>query len=133
MKRLLAVLVLIIASFSYAQTQNCNCPANKFGYPTAKKADTVFHLSNGKSIALCGSRDTLPTNRVFFREFMLSVCGDKNVIKFWDAVLTCQVKVKKDTLIVETVDSLPTGKNMRYKWTVWTIERIYFKDGAATK
>lgn len=126
---------LFIANFSFAQSkiQTCNCPPNKFGYPEAKKADTVFHLSNGKAIALCGSIDALSANKVFFSEFVLSVCGEKNIIKFWDAILVCQLRVKKDTLIVEAVDSLPTGKNMKYKWTVWTIERIYFKNGKAVK
>lgn len=133
MKKLFGILFLSLLSFSYAQSQTCNCPPNEFGYPKAKKADTVFYLANGESIALCGSKDTLPTKRVFFREFILSVCGQKNIIKFWDAVLTCQVKVKKDTLVVETLDSLPTGKNMRYMWTVWAIERIYFKNGKAVK
>jgi hypothetical protein len=133
MKKLLLALILLIAGLANAQKQNCSCPPNEFGYPKAKKADTIFHLSNGKSIALCGAKDTLPTNRVFFTEFILSVCGQKDIIKFWDALLTCQVKVKKDTLLVETLDSLPTGKNMRYKWTVWTIERIYFKNGVTMK
>jgi len=126
--------VFAVNSFSYAQSQNCNCPANEFGYSKAKKADTVFHLSNDKSIALYGSKDTeIAKGRTFYSEFVLAACGEKNVIKFWGAVLECQLKVKKNTLIVETVDSLTTGKNMRYKWTVWTMERIYFKNGKAVK
>jgi hypothetical protein len=133
MKHVLIALILSVANFSYSQSQNCNCPPNNFGLSNVK-ADTVFHLSNGKSIALCGSREVnLAKNRLFFQEFVLSVCGEKKIIKFWDAVLVCQLRIKKDTLIVETLDSLPTGKNMQYKWTVWTIERIYFKNNKTVK
>ena len=132
MKRLLAMLFSLMSGSLHAQTQTCNCPGNEFGYPKAKKADTVFHLSNGKSIALCGFKDTeVAPGRTFYSEFVLAACGEDHVIKFWGAVLDCQLRVHKDTLIVETLDSLPTGENMRYKWTVWAIERIYFKDGKA--
>jgi tetratricopeptide (TPR) repeat protein len=133
MKIVLAAL-LLIAICSSARAQTCYCTANEFGYSKAKKADTVFQLSNGKSIALCGSKDTeLAPGRTFYSEFVLAACGEKSIIKFWDAVLDCQLHVHKDTLIVETLDSLPTGKNMQYKWTVWAVERVYFKNGKATK
>lgn len=130
MKKLLAVLILVVTNFSYAQSQTCNCPPNEFGYPKAKKADTVFHLSNGRSIALCGYKDTIK-GRKFYSEFVLAACGEDHIIKFWGAVLDCQLYVHRDTLVVETLDSLPTGKNTQYKWTVWAIERVYFKNGKA--
>jgi len=128
------MLFCLMIGSSYAQTQTCNCPPNEFGYPNAKKADTVFHLSNGKSIALCGSKDTeIAKGRTFYSEFVLAACGEKHVVKFWGAVLDCQLHVYKDTLIVETLDSLPTGKKIQYRWTVWTVERIFFKNGEVTK
>ncbi|MBS1532884.1 MAG: hypothetical protein JSU01_21450, partial [Bacteroidetes bacterium] len=129
MRKLLAILILLFVNFSYAQSQTCNCPANEFGYPKAKKADTVFHLSNGRSIALCGYKDNdIDMPGTFFSEFVLAACGEKTIIKFWGAVLNCRLHVHRDTLIVETVDNLSTGKNMQHKWMVWTIEEIYFKN-----
>jgi hypothetical protein len=129
---ILTAFLLFIGNISYCQIKspNCNCPQSKYGNDT--KADTVFHLSNGKSIALCGSRDNdieKEKGKVYFSEFVLVACGEKQVIKFWGAVETCQLRVMKDTLIVETLCNLPTGKNMAFKWTVWTIEHIYFKNG----
>jgi hypothetical protein len=126
-------LLLFLSSFSFGQTQQptCNCPPNKFGLSDAK-ADTVFHLLNGKSVALCGSRNTnVVKGRTFYSEFVLAACGEAQVIKFWGATLVCQLHVHHDTLIVETLERLPAGKNMRYKWIVWTIERIYFRHGKA--
>ncbi|HVW14923.1 MAG TPA: hypothetical protein VHB54_13900 [Mucilaginibacter sp.] len=79
---------------------------------------------------MCGYKDTVK-GRTFYSEFVLAACGENHVIKFWRAVLNCQLHVYKDTLIVETLGSLPTGKNMQYKWTVWTIEQVYFKNGKA--
>lgn len=134
MKKILIGLILVIASLAHAYSQTCNCPPNKFGYPEAKKADTVFHLSNGRSIALCGYKDTeVAKGRTLFSEFVLAGCGEKNIIKFWGAVKLCQLHVNRDTLLIETLDSLPTGKNLQYKWTVWTIERVFFKEGRAVK
>jgi hypothetical protein len=111
MKRYLVVvfLLLFLSSFSYGQTQQpaCNCPPNKFGLSDAK-ADTVFHLSNGKSVALCGYRNTnVVKGRTFYSEFVLAACGEAQVIKFWGATLVCQLHVHRDTLIVETLERLP--------------------------
>jgi hypothetical protein len=136
MKGLLFALFCLLTVLSHAQSilQSCNCPPNEFGYSKAKKADTVFSLSNNESIALCGYRDTVAAKgRNFYSEFILAVCGENKVIKFWGAVLECQLRVYKDTLIVETLDSLPTGKNMQNKWTVWTIEHIFFQNGEAKR
>lgn len=100
----------------------CDCPQTQYA---GTKADTTFHLSNGKTIALCGYKnpDSKPTT---FSEFILSVCGQDTIIDFWGAVLTCRMKVKKDTLLVDELQNLPTGKNFKYQETVWTTEKIYF-------
>lgn len=134
MNKLLIALILFVPGVLQVRAQTCKCPPNEFVNPMAKKADTVFHLSNGESISLCGSKDTgiIPGPNVY-TEFVLAACGEKHIIKFWGAVLDCRLHVYKDTLIVETIDNLPTGKNMRYQWTVWTIEHIYFKSGKAAR
>lgn len=126
-------LSLFASSFVYAQSQTptCNCPPN-MSSPIAKKADTVFHLSNGRSIALCGGKDTLE-GKAFYSEFVIAACGQNHIIKFWDAVQLCQLRVIKDTLFVEEMEELPIGKDMQDTWSVWTIERIYFKNGKAIK
>ncbi|MFB9843000.1 hypothetical protein [Mucilaginibacter ginsenosidivorans] len=93
MKIILTLLPLFILNFSYARAQNCNCP-NDFGFSSSRKVDTIFHLSNGRSIALCGYRDTqVAEGRTFYSEFVLAACGEKNAIKFWDATLECQLRV----------------------------------------
>jgi hypothetical protein len=132
---LLTVLLVFIVCFSFAQSKHaeCGCPKSTFDNT---KADTIFRLSNGKTIALCGYRDkdiAEQDGKLFFSEFVLSVCGDNKIIKFWGAVEECQLRVVKDTLLVETMVNLPTGKNMAFKWTVWTIEHIYFVKGKPVK
>ena len=101
---------------------SCECPQTQYA---GTKADTTFHLSNGKTIVLCGYKnpDSKPTT---FSEFILSVCGQDTIIDFWGAVLTCRLKVNKDTLFVDELQNLPTGKNFKYQETVWTTEKIYF-------
>jgi hypothetical protein len=102
---------------------SCDCPKTQYA---GTKADTTFHLSNGKTIVLCGYKnpDSKPTT---FSEFILAVCGQDTIIDFWSAVLTCRLKVSKDTLLVDDLKNLPTGKNFKYQETVWTTEKLYFR------
>ena len=119
-------LTILTSIITYGQTSKklCNCPKNDF---TGTKADTIFTPAKGKQIALCGYRNpgSKPTN---FSEFVLAVCGQDKVLGFWDAIQTCYVKTKKDTLLVENIFNLPTGKNRTYKITVWATDKIFFKN-----
>lgn len=101
----------------------CSCSKTKFA---GTKADTTFHFTNRKTIVLCGYKnpESHPTS---FSEFIISVCGSNTIIDFWDATLTCRVKTDHDTLFVEQIESLPTGRNLAYQPTVWSVEKIYFK------
>lgn len=102
---------------------SCYCPKTEYA---GTKADTAFQLSNGKTIVLCGYKNP-ESKPATFSEFILSVCGEDTIIDFWDAVLTCRLKVNKDTLLVDELQNLPTGRNFKYQETVWTTERIYFR------
>lgn len=127
MKRICLTLTMafVISLTGYGQTKkvSCDCPKSQYA---GTKADTTFHLSNGKTIVLCGYRnpESSPTD---FSEFILSVCGQDTIIDFWGAVLTCRLKVSKDTLLVQQIVNLPTGKNFKYQPNVWTTEKIYFR------
>ena len=119
-------IILIFLTFTsvFGQTKklSCDCPKTQYA---GTKAETTFHLSNGKTIVLCGYKnpDSKPTT---FSEFVLSVCKQDTIIGFWGAVLTCRLKVMKDTLLVDELQNLPTGKNFKYQETVWTTEKIFF-------
>ena len=118
------ILTILTLASVYGQTNktSCYCPKTEFA---GTKADTTFHLSNGKTIVLCGYKnpDIKPTT---FSEFILSVCGQDTIIDFWGAVLTCQLKINKDTLEVDQLQNLPTGTNFKFQKTVWTTEKLYF-------
>lgn len=120
------VLTILTLSSVYGQRNkaSCDCPKTQFA---GTNVDTTFHLSNGKTIVLCGYKnpDSKPTT---FSEFVLSVCGQDTIIDFWDAALTCQLRVNKDTLLVEQLQNLPTGKNFKFQETIWTTEKIYFRE-----
>ena len=118
----LTILISIIAS-GQTKNKNCNCPKNEHAGTTP---DTTFKLSNGKEIVLCGFKnpESKPIN---YSEFVLAVCGQSKIIEFWDATVTCYLKVKKDTLFVEDLVNLPTGKNRACKETIWATDKIFFK------
>ena len=111
-----------MTAFGQTNKFSCDCPKTEFA---GTKADTTFQLSNGKTIVLCGYKnpDSKPTT---FSEFILSVCGQDSIIDFWGAVLTCSLKVEKDTLFVNQLQNLPTGKDFKFHETIWTTEKIYF-------
>ncbi|NVO31143.1 hypothetical protein [Hymenobacter lapidiphilus] len=96
--------------FGQTKMTSCDCPKTQFA---GTKADTTFHLSNGKTIVLCGYKnpDSKTTN---FSEFILAVCGQDTIIDFWGAVLTCRLKANKDTLLVDQLQNLQTGKNFKF-------------------
>lgn len=108
--------------FGQTKKTSCDCPKTQFA---GTKADTTFHLSNGKTIVLCGYKNpnSKPTT---FSEFILSICGQDTTIDFWGAVLTCRLKVNKDTLLIDQLQNLPTGNNFKFQETVWTTEKLYF-------
>jgi hypothetical protein len=130
MTKVYLLLLLIILKFSVnAQSisPTCKCASSIY---TGTKADTVFHLTKNNYIALCGYRDLgAIKGRILYSEFVLSACGSKKIIKFWDAVTLCDLTVLKDTLFVNTIVDLPVGKGMAYEKVYWLIERIYFKKG----
>ena len=122
--KLSIILIVLTFNSAFGQTQNvsCKCPKTQFA---STKADTAFHFSNGKTIVLCGYKntDSKPTT---FSEFVLAVCGQDTIIDFWGAVLTCRLKLKKDTLLVDQLQNLSTGENFKNQENVWATEKIYF-------
>ena len=125
------ILTFLTLTSIFGQTKktSCDCPKTEYA---GTKADTTFYLSNGKSFVLCGYKnpESKPTT---FSEFILSVCGQDTIIDFWGAVLTCRLKVSKDTLFVDELQNLPTGKNFEDQETVWTTEKIYFSGKKVVK
>lgn len=119
---IILIFLTLTSVFGQTKTTSCDCPKTQYA---GTKADTSFHLSNGKTIVLCGYKnvDNKPTT---FSEFILAVCGQDTIIDFWGAILTCRLKVNKDTLLVEQLQDLPTGKNFKFQETIWTTEKIYF-------
>jgi hypothetical protein len=129
MKNLFAFSLFTIISIStFGQSNSvCKCPVSIYA---GTKPATTFHLSNGISIALCGSAvSDIIKGKTLYSEFVLSVCGSNKLIKFWGATDICNIRALKDTLFVETLVNLPVGKAMSYKETIWTTERIYFIKG----
>ncbi|MGF7079142.1 hypothetical protein [Mucilaginibacter sp. UYCu711] len=130
MKNLVAfAFFTLIASVALGQhhTPDCKCPVNQYA---GTSPAAIFHLANGRSIALCGSEVTdIIKGKTLYSEFVLSVCGSNKLIKFWGATDICNIRTLKDTLFVETLVNLPVGKAMSYRETIWTTERIYFIKG----
>lgn len=125
-KRFILLLTFTFLNYLSLFGQTCECPISQI-FQKVEKADTTFYLSNGKIIVLCGYKNP-ESHPSTFSEFVLSVCGQDTVIDFWSAVLTCRLQVDKDTLIIDQLENLPTGKNFKFQETIWTTEKIYFSN-----
>ena len=126
LKLVVLIILTLLSSYSvYSQINKSSCDCAKSEFTKGTKADTIYHLSNGKNIALCGYFEP-KSKKTEFSEFTLTVCGQNKIIDFWSAVLTCRLQVKKDTLLVHVLKDLPYGKNFKFQPTIWTTEKIYF-------
>lgn len=121
---ILLTFLTLTSIFGQTNKSSCDCPKTEFA---GTKADTTFHLSNGKTIVLCGYRNPDSKPRTF-SEFILAVCGQDTIIDFWGALLTCRLTVNKDTLLVDQLQNLPTRKQFEFQETIWTTEKIYFSE-----
>lgn len=130
MRKTFLVLIALANSHSVvgqSKESNCVIPPNNYVDSTPVK---VFDLSNGNRIGLAGYVEQ-NTNEELYSEFVLAVCGAKNVIDFWGATTTCRIRMDKDknTLFVEELKNLPTGAHFTYSSTVWTVDEIATKNG----
>lgn len=119
---LLPFVFFLSTTYGQSKVAPCDCPETPY---TGTKADTAFHLSNGRTIVLCGYKDP-DLKPTAFSEFVLSVCGQDTILGFWGAVLTCRLKVDKDTLLIEELQNFPIGKNFKNQEAVWKTEKFYF-------
>lgn len=96
------------------------------------KTDTVFSFANGKTIALCGYKNTR-FQPVTYSEFVLAECGKDSIIGSWGATSNCRFEMKEDTLRVKTMVYLPTGKQFAFQLTPWRVDNIYFKNNQTVR
>ena len=128
MKRILLItFTFLTLNLTHSQLNNKSCECVKNTY-TNEKVDTVFHFTNGKNIVLCGFRND-ENDIINYSEFALYMCGDKEIINFWDAIQTCNIELNNDTLYVEELVKLPNGKNFKFEDNIWQINKYYFSEG----
>ena len=100
------------------------CVASEFG--VKQDPDTAFNFSNGKRLLICGYYE--PENgRKVFSEFVLSECGDKDIVDFWEATERYEVEYNQDTLKLHKLELLALGPNRELVHSPWLTEYFYYK------
>jgi hypothetical protein len=124
------VLFLYISAFAQTKAPVCYCPtASKWGpkYEKGTKANRIFDLGNGQSIALCGyAEKKLIRGKTLYSEFVLSACGSADAIGVWGALETCNIETANDTLLVNILKLLPATPKATETYFTWTTERFYY-------
>ena len=106
-------------------TKTCEeCIASEFG--VKQDPDTAFNFNNGKRLLICGYYE--PQNgRKVFSEFVLSECGDTDIIDFWDATEQYEIEYSQDTLKLHKLELLALGSNRELVHSPWLTEYFYYK------
>lgn len=92
----------------------CNC----FDGIGSSKGDTAIvemTFSNGESISVCGFVDK-QMEGITISEFNVFECKTGKSLTEYDAMQICKIVEKKDTLIIQELKYLPTGKN--WSWNL---------------
>ncbi|MBC5994925.1 hypothetical protein [Pontibacter cellulosilyticus] len=100
------------------------CAASEFG--TKLEPDTAFNFTNGRRLLICGYYD-VEAGRKVFSEFVLSECGDRRIIDFWEAAERYEIEFKQDTLKLHKVELLALGDNRELVNSHWLTEYYYYK------
>lgn len=122
-KFILFIVILFGVLTSKAQTKDCECIIHN---AKKAKADSVYTFSNGKSLAICGYREGNPN---VFSEFYLNRCDLDSSLGFWDALRDCKITLENDTLFIREFKLMANGGNREILANIYTIEKIYFKQG----
>jgi len=94
--------------------KECQC-YNGIGASEKDNPLFVFDFSNGKSISICGFKDSeLQTDFLNISEFNVFDCVSGKSYAEYGAMENCIIKTKQDTLIIQLLKFLPTGKD--WKW-----------------
>ena len=115
------VFITILLTINDLLAQECKCEKND--YTNDLKPYSLYDLSNGNNIALCGYANEDDT----FSEFVLTDCNSKTNFNFWGAMKRCSVEQEIDTLIVKEFAFLPIDKD-EYQIVVWHVYKYWFND-----
>lgn len=107
------------------QSGKCQlCAPSEFA--VEREPDTTFTFSNGKQLLICGTYELLDGKNVF-SEFVLSECGDKRIIDFWEASQRFEVAYANDTLKLHKLELLALGNNRELVDWHWLTEVYYYR------
>jgi len=109
------------ATIAQSKKNACHCPQAQ----KVVDADIRFQFTNGTKIGLCGEMET-EEGLQLFSEFVLFECGKKQSIGDWKKEAEYIIEVKRDTLFVVEMESLPTGDNFEFEYNRWMIEKLWF-------
>jgi hypothetical protein len=124
--RFTIILCLVLCSgITLGQTTPA-CPCMGI-FGKADKADRTFQFKNGKKIGLCGFIDTVG-KQIIYSEFTVYECGQKNIVKEWDATKECLIEFKKDTLKISELYALPIGTNFSFVRKPFLINKLYYQN-----
>ncbi|MES2704316.1 MAG: hypothetical protein V4649_16865 [Bacteroidota bacterium] len=117
-----AILLLRILSSSVAWAQ-CDCPGESLMGNTGH-ASIVYRLIGNRDIGICGAFERDGKDTVY-SEFCLFECGKSEPIYEWGATESCTIKKKKDTIVIETFEQLPVGKNISFISTPFYVQQFF--------
>ena len=112
--------------YSPAIAQKCPCPSDS-NFGNQPKPLKTFTFSGKQTIGLCGDFEKTKHDTIY-SECSLYICGQPKAIGEWGALEPFKIRKQKDTLFVDDLYYLPTGKNLAEVQTTFYIHKFFFKN-----
>jgi len=122
MNRIISILLLIAPIHCIAQNY---CKCGKYpDIPTDSIPDTIVNIANNKSFAICGSFD-YDLGEKLISEFTVTLCGEQNALKFYDALKNYRIEVKEGAMVLTDLRMLPMGESHSFIAIPWASDYYY--------
>jgi hypothetical protein len=113
-------ILLMLSNLIYSQS---NCYCGDLYDEINQVPDTIINLNNTPAFAICGY-----FGKEYISEFTITKCGEKEILKFYDATLTYKIRSSGDTLILIEDKWLPINNFQEFKRIPWAEDIYYSKE-----
>ncbi len=106
----------------------CNCP-QPYNPEDAKPVLNV--IIDNTNLSVCGFLlQRQSPNSIKITEFTISNCETNEVLRFYDAVTTCQVRSTANSLEITELERLPVGSG--FQWIQTPLKKVILSDVSGT-
>jgi len=122
---LLTAILFFISQLTFSQVDECKC-FNGIGSSEDDKPSLTIAFSNKINLSICGyEEEKISDSEVIIREFDVFNCKTGESLITFGALQPCNLISKPDTLVIQHLAPLPSGKKWKWQLTPVTQQMLY--------